>query len=273
MRGTSPILVTAALSIAALVSVAGFRVGTMLQTPVATTPRIPVEAPTYVAIEDSDGNGVPDWQDELARAGINFSTTTKDATTSPTSSMTAAIAQTLYGGYLSLKQSGDYSPDRAAALAETVASNIRAPEMFTPHTVDELQLTKDVSETRILEYRSDMRTATAPLVNDEPPELDLVAQYLLSKDASWLIRLAEAATRYRETEKNMLALTVPSDAAPEHLRVLNALGAYAATLEALSEPVSDSLGSVALIKSLNEGEAEILYASDALAKYYVRSIN
>jgi hypothetical protein len=275
-RGASPILVSAALSIAALISVAGMRAGTFLQSPTVAIPeeRELVQPRSYLAIDDADGNGMPDWQDELARAGISFEEGTTTATSSdPLISFGESVASALYGGYLSLKQAGNYSPTQGDQLAQNIASQMRAPEVFVPHSVEELHLDERTSSERALAYRSDMREATAPLITNDPPELDLFAKYLLSKDPMWLAQLSSAALRYRETETNMLALSVPRDAAPEHLRALNSLGAYATTLERLSQFGTDALMSVALVKSLNEGEKEMLYAFDSLAKYYVRTIN
>ena len=276
MRGYSPILISAALSVAVLIVAIGMHLGTTFSTTptIVRADLVPVELPSYVPTEDADANGTPDWQDELARAGISLAPSLV-ATTSPSdplSTIGADIAQILYGGYLSLKQYGEYSPSRGEQLGTTVASNLRAPIIFTPHVAQELSLDTDTSKERVLTYRSHMRDATASMITDEGPEFELFARYLSTKDASWLGKLQIAAARYREAEAAMLALTIPKDAAPEHLRVINAVGGYASTLERLSVFGDDALASAALLRTYNEAEQELLMSFDMLAQYYVRKI-
>ena len=274
MRGTSPILITAALSIAVLFAAVGMHLAHgREEILVDAAEMVPVESRAYLEIEDANGNGIPDWQDELQHSGIAISTSTEEVATStdPVADMGQYVASALYGGYLSLKKSGGYSPTSGESLAMNVASNIRAPETFTPHTVEELSIKDAASHEGTLAYRDDMRDALLPLVSEDPPEFETYALYIETKDPVWLQKLADAATRYRAAEKNALTVAVPKDAAPEHLRVINALGEYAETLERLSKYGTDALASVALFKSMNENEEEMLRSFDLLAQYYVRS--
>lgn len=270
----SPLVSTAALSIAALVVATGVHFGTLHRPRVVDTASLePVEARHYFEITDADGNGKPDWQDKLALSGIVVATTTIAATsTDPLSEMADNVARALYGGYLSLKQSDSYTATRGEELGASVASRIQANEIAAPHTVDELSIDEDTSSKRVIRYRSDMRVALAPMVTDDAPEIELFAQYLQTKDSSWLLALADAAARYRAAEKNMLAVTVPKDAVPEHLRALNALESYAETLERMPRFANDAFASVALLKTYNVNEEEMLRSFDALAQYYVRTI-
>ena len=180
--------------------------------------------------------------------------------------------QSIISGYLSLKQYDAYTPERGEQLADTIAANLRAPETFVPHTADELLLDTDTSDARVVRYRSDMRMALAPLITDEEYELTLFAAYIETRDRSWLDRLDRAAERYHAAEKNVLALSIPKDAAPEHLRVANALGGFADTLERMTRFADDSFASAALLKTYNERDHEFDLAFDALVKYYARTI-
>ena len=273
-RGASSIATTAALSLAILISASGVYLGNVSAANKHIVQKLePVDVPQYAPIEDSDHNGTPDWQDELAKSGIVFSTTTASASSSDALvSVVSSVAQSLYGGYLSLKQYNSYSPEKADELGQSVAHNIRAPLAFTPHTVNELSLAADFSEKSVLQYRAAMRIALAPIVTDDAPEFEIFARYIETKDPSWLGELGRAAERYRDAQKNVLALTIPKEVAPEHLRVANALGAYAESVEKISRPQDNALDSVALLKTLNESEQEMLYAFNALAHYYVRTV-
>jgi hypothetical protein len=176
------------------------------------------------------------------------------------------------GGYLSLAQHNAYTPARGETLANTIADNLRAPAIFVPHTVDELSLDMDISPARVLRYRSDMRVAFDPMINAEEHELTLYGGYIDSGDPLWLDRLMKAAENYRIVEKNLLAVSVPQDAAPEHLRATNAIGAFAENLERMVRFANDPLASMALLRSYNDREREFDLAFDALIKYYARKV-
>jgi hypothetical protein len=156
-RGASHIAVTAALSVAILIAATGMQLGKTFAQPPAQVPveRVPVAPREYAAIDDADGNGIPDWQDELARAGISFSTSSAATTTSsttvsldPLSGFGQALAQTLIGGYYSLAENESYTAERGENLAKTIVENYRAPQTFTAHTVDELSLDENTSKDR-----------------------------------------------------------------------------------------------------------------------------
>lgn len=143
----------------------------------------------------------------------------------------AAVMDSLLAGYWSLKMQDAYTPERGKELAVAVADAFHAPETFQPHAANELSLDTNVSTERILSYRADMRVAVAPMITAEQHEFMLFAAFVETRDRSWLDRLAKAAENYRAVERNLLALHVPQDAALEHLRVANAIGAFAENLE------------------------------------------
>lgn len=238
----------------------------------------PAEMPSYLAVDDADGNGKPDWQDELERSGITIPTFDASSTlavassSDPLSGIGQALAQSLVGGYLSLKQYDAYTPERGEMLANTIADNFRAPAIFVPHTVDELSLDSETSAERVLQYRSDMRIALEPMITDEEHELTLFAGYIESSDHSWLDRLSKAAQNYRAAEHTLLDVRIPQDAAPEHLRVTNAIGAYAENLERMVRFANDPLANMALLRTYNDKEREFDLAFDALVKYYARKV-
>ncbi len=277
MRGSSPILVTAALSLAVLLLALGVHLGARAHTARAIIDpnRALATLPTYLTIDDRNGNGIPDWQDELTHSGIAASTSTDSntlATADPLTALANQVAGALYGGYLSLKQNGEYSSARAATLGTNIATNLQAPDTFVPHTVDDLTIDEDTTEARILKYRADLRVALAPMVTDDPPEIEYFASYVVTKDPSWITKLSDAAARYAAAEKNMLTVSVPKDGVPEHLRALNALGAYASTLNRMPPYMNDTFASLALLKTLNADEEDMLRSFDALAQYYVRTV-
>jgi len=239
--------------------------------------REPVQREEYQPIEDADGNGTPDWQDELLGSGVAISTTTSTTSSlisDPAASIGSALIRSLVSGYTSLKQYDSYTPERGEKLASTLAASFIAPDTSTAHTEEELVIDAGSSQERLLLYRSDMRLALAGIVDVEAePEFTLFARFIQTEDAQWLDKLSQAAKNYRAAEANMLQVNVPAGAVDVHLRVVNATATFAQTLERLVRFANDPLATMALLRTYNESEREFLLAFDALAKFYVEKIS
>ncbi len=273
-RGASPIAVAAALSVAMLIAALGSELGERMRTkPVPETPT-PSEAREYVPIADADKDGIADWQEELlGETASSTGTSSPSAPTDPVENFGGAVMQSLVSGYLSLKEHNQYTPERGELLAERLATQIKAPVIFVPHTESELTLVVDTGEAQLLRYRSDMRAALAPMVDlSAEPEFSLYARYIATNDTAWLDQLSETAARYRTAESAVLKVEVPMSAKDVHLRAVNALGKYTETLERLVRFANDPIASLALLRTYNEDEREFLLAFDALAKFYVANI-
>ena len=211
------------------------------------------------------------WQSALAEFAASSSLEIARAATSsdPLNSLGDFLATQLLSGYAAVKR-GSYSQTQANTLAQKMGASVQAPSTFVPHVAPELKTVSDVSLERVLQYRADMRTALAGLITGDGPEFLTFAHYLETKNPILLTNISDAARRYRVAESAAFHTTVPQDAADIHLRAVNALGAYASILEQLVQHASDPLASVAILRTYNGEEQEMLYAFDALASYYVR---
>lgn len=276
-RGISPIATTAALSVALLIAATGSYIGDQVRRPGSAAP-VPRDAQQArnTSVEDADKNGLPDWQDELMRGGMGFSTTTASTTLSddPAVNLGISLINSLASGYSSMKEYNAYSPEQAEKLATSLTTDFKAPDTATAHSLAELKIDPDVSSARILKYRSDMRLALSVLVDLEAePEFSLFARFIQTNDPKWLTELSSAAERYRKAEAELMKVTVPDTAAYIHLRAANATGTYAQTLERLVRFAKDPLATMALLRTYNESEREYLLAFDALAKFYAEETN
>lgn len=270
---------TAALSVAILIAAIGSYLGNMARTKYIATNaamREPAQQQAYRQIEDADGNGTPDWQDELLKSGVSISTTTASTTAEtndPASSLGSALLRSLVSGYTSLKQYDSYTPERGEKLASTLAGSFIAPNTASVHTKEELTVEEGDSQARMLQYRADMRVALEGIVDLEAePEFSLFARFIQTEDAHWLDELSKSAQKYRQAEANLLDVKVPANAADVHLRAVNAVASFAETLERLVRFAHDPLASMALLRTYNESEREFLLAFDALAKFYVQNV-
>ncbi|MBI5456221.1 hypothetical protein HY969_00605 [Candidatus Kaiserbacteria bacterium] len=266
----SHIIATAGLAAATLLAALGWQLGEYWPHERASAERL-----QYVRNEPKEtrisGEKNTAWRDELMRLGLIASSTALSATSSdPLSAFGNAVAEEFAHRYFSLKESGTYSPEKGAELGAALGANIRTPSDYSLHGVDELVLDTDTSMTRVLEYRSDMRDALAMLITQDPPEFETYALYVETQNPERLRELEQAQRRYQSAETSALAVVVPQDAAELHIRAVNALGSYAHTLEQLIRYSSSPFTSLAILRTYNEAEREMLYAFDALSGYYVR---
>lgn len=208
-----------------------------------------------------------DWKNELSAIGV-IGTSTENA--AEPEGVGDIIARDFIQGFAYLKDSGRYSPERAAELGRAIGSNARIASQFVVHGESELTKDTNVSKDRVLAYRSDMREALSVLITDTEPEFELFAFYIETKNPERLRELEEAADRYKQAEKALLTVVVPQDAAALHLRTVNSLGSYADSLLQLIRYADDELATLTVLRTYNDAEREMLYAFDALASYYVR---
>lgn len=265
-----PIIVTAGLAGAVLLAAIGWQLGGYRSERVVADDSLQFEReqdePPRQMLDSSK------WRDELAELGIIATTTAEVYATSsdPLIAFGDSVAQNFLYGYMSLKQSGAFTTERAETLGKDIGMNLRAPSGFSLHAESELTQDADVSRDRVLAYRSDMRDALSILVNGKPPEFEIFALYVETKNPERLTELTEAAERYRIAEQNALKVVVPQDAAEIHIRVTNALGSFATVLDQLIRSVDSPFTTLVVLRTYNEAEREMLYAFDALSSYYVR---
>jgi hypothetical protein len=212
-----------------------------------------------------------DWREDLISLGVIASGTPETATSSdPVAYVGDILATELLRGYSTMKETDTYSVEAARAFGTTLGTNVLPESLHTPIDPAAIRTDEDVSRDRVLSYRADMREAMSVLISDSPPEFVLFAEYLESGNAERLRAIEASAERYRAASAALQNVIVPKDALEYHVRAVNALEAYANTLDRLVLFSAQPLSSLALLRTYNEAERELLFAFDVLAQYYVR---
>ncbi len=268
-RGQAPIVIAAGVAGAVLLVTTGWWLSERY--PHTTTP-LTFERPStqeVLALRpkiESQRN----WKEELELLGLINTSTEEGGVASSTLSVADMISQEFLNGYSYLKESGRYTKETAAEIGQSIGENVRAPSQFVMHGEAELKKDSNVSKERSLQYRSDMREALSVLITDTPPEFELFGLYIETRNPERLRELGDAASRYQQAEHALLTIVVPQDASALHLRAINALGSYADAINQLIQHADDALSTLAILRTYNDAERELLYAFDALASYYVR---
>ena len=212
-----------------------------------------------------------DWQSEPV-AGVG-TTTNGSALAKPTtdkdglSNIAGNVTGVLLDSYTTLAESGEYTRDAGERIAGDVAESLRAHVSYKTYTAGDITTTSDTSYDRMLAYRGDMQMALGPLLKNTEYELNIFARYVETGDTENLAQLERTAENYRDAAEQAAKLTVPADALPHHLAILNALSEFAATLEGMRAHADDPFASVALLRTYNTAEQKVYLSFDALARY------
>lgn len=220
-------------------------------------------APSVVAaaMESADGN---------AGAEINIADIAADAemTTADIAMIGPAVAGQLIAQYQTLKESGLYTPEVAEAVARELGENVIAPVPYTHYAVKDIKTGGDNSYDAMLLYRGKLKVALEPMVAIKQLEISVFAAYMETKRSAHLAELRAMAEAYAAAGKAAAELTVPPEAAELHAGILNAMGQFGSTLQALADNADDPITVVALLRTYNEAESTMISSFNNLAKYF-----
>jgi hypothetical protein len=249
--------VTAALSILALLMVAGWLLVTkFISAPVAVTAAPLVSAP--------DAN-VGAWEDDMA--ALASSTGLTATSSDPVSqASTGALAQ-IIGAYAGFQSQGGNSTAAEDELATSIGSSLSAPVPHETFGPTDVKTDQDTSYARMLKYRTDLQRAFQPLLSNKQSEFELFARYVATNDPSYLAQLSAAAKNYYAAASSTALVVAPADAAAIHLDLLNAMEQFGATLDSMVAHASDPLATTILLNDYNSAEGSMLSSFNALAQY------
>lgn len=256
-RGFAPIIITAAISIIAVLAVIGWQVEKTIQQK--------QDSSSFIALPPGgDSTDAGDVLDDQNAIGSALSATSSDLL----SYIGPAVLDQILGAYAQMKQNGTYTLSGGEKAATDLAPDVKAPVEYRAYQTSDLKTDSNISYARMLTYRSDLREALAPLLKNSQPEYEIFALYTSTKDPKYLTQLQNIAQNYRDAQSATVKVVVPRDATPYHIGIVNAMGEFAATLEAMSTHADDPFASVALLRTYNEGEADMLTSFNALTTYY-----
>ncbi len=250
--GFAPIVITAAISVAALLAVVGWEIRRVAHEKQSVSSFVATYAGESTSQEDAP----------------SFGSETEATSTDVVSLIGPAVINQLLETYVGMQEDGSYTAQDAQKAAEDFASALKAPVEYLAYQTSDIRTDPDTSYARMLAYRSDLRESLAPLLDNTRPEYEVFALYVQTKDAAYLTQLDDIAKRYHDAQSATASVIAPRDAVPYHVAILNAMGKFAATLHSMSAHADDPFATVALLRSYNEAETDILASFNALTAYY-----
>lgn len=211
----------------------------------ATTPAVR----HFINIKDSDGNGMPDWQESFAMGTINLDATTSNATTTRTGLLASSLAYQLITG-----------ESTADNVLEKVGGELATEALDIQLTPADIKISDDNSAATLRSYGNQVAVIanSYTLEAGAQNELEILSQAFLRNDSKLLEQLEPRISAYEKMSADMLHLTVPSSLTHEHLSLINVYIALENDLKAFRHSYEDSLPAVLRYRR---------YPADAAALY------
>ena len=251
---------TAGVSVAALILVVGWLAFSNSSAKYVRSEQpsgavVAASAPDAAAFDAADLSSIA--------ASANMEVTAEDLSMIGPSVVGALVSQ-----YQSLKESGAYSREAAAAAAEQLGESAYVPVPYKKYTSKDIHTSTDNSYAAMLKYRASLKNALAPMAELENFELGTFAKYSATKDPAYLAELRSTVATYTSSTKAAEKLVVPEGAAQLHANILNAMGQFASVLEGLTDNADNPITTLVLLRTYNEAESSMLTSFNNLAMYF-----
>lgn len=219
------------------------------------------------------GDAQPAAVAHISSGSVDLSMLTNEGVaTSDIAMVGPSVVGVLAAQYQQLQDSGSYTPEAANQAAQALAQDVSIPVAFKHYSVSDIKTSSDTSYSAMLQYRAKLKDALAPMTEVSDLEIAVFGKYEQSKDPKYLAELQDIIATYEKASHDAASLLVPQDAASYHLGILNAMGEFGATLQALADNADDPITTVTLLKSYNDAESTMISSFDTLAQYYAHHL-
>lgn len=199
-----------------------------------------------IPVTDADGNGIPDWQEQLVE------TTPVDIATSSTytepDTLTGQFSQQLFENIMRNKSAGSFG-ESMDQLITNATQSLTANAVDTLYTATDIKLSPNNSTEALANYGE----AIAYILmnqNDTTGENEaaLLQKAIAAGDRTLLAPLQEKMRLYKNVIEQTKALPVPSTLASEHLALINAYQAIYTDITAMYTAFDDPMNALLRIK-------------------------
>ena len=239
-------------------------------------PKAPVAATGTmgdIVTRDSNGNGIPDWEESLwgldpsadgktnkqiieqKEAANGITPDTSGTAVTPTDQFSQSLLSTI----LALQQSGTLTEASVSNLAVSVANSIDAKHANpATYSIKDLTITATNKASDKATYEAAMKSLLGQYDSlDLGTELSTIADALDTGNTDELKQLGPVADAYGAISREIVKLPTPPGAAPYALAIANASAAMSASLPQVENIYNDVLtGMVGIDDYVNASNAE-----------------
>lgn len=227
---------------------------------------------------DLDSDGTLSWK-EFVSSSLNLSEeVTLDIEPDPRAiaalndpnNLTSSFTKNLYIASVALKEQGITDPSvEEKAMFQLMA---KEAEKLQPvvYTESSLKTSPDSSKAALKAYGNAVAPILSTLITEKSITEDLTSftNFVESENEGDLLPLIKNRTRVQSSLKSLLAMTVPKDAAAQHLDMINRVSVFAETLESLSRAYDDPVRATLVINSYTKHAVEALQSRPLLEAFF-----
>jgi hypothetical protein len=164
------------------------------------------------------------------------------------------------------------SSEAGLAAVQDFGAKIKPPVNYRTYAASDITTVPDTSKERVLAYRADLRRAFEPLLENKEYELDVFANYVNTKNPSYLAALHAASENYKTAITNTEKVVAPADAAVYQAAILTAMSEFSATLDALADNATDPFASSALLRTFVDAQDNMVASFNSVGKYAAKKM-
>ena len=209
--------------------------------------------------KDSNGNGIPDWQERLWGLDPTVATTNgvsnktiieerrkslggANEQTGPLNE-TDMLAQQLYGVTTALGQSGVINDDSQASIGASLGKTMDLKEATNHYSIKDISTVKTTTSSLRSYYNTMAGIVTK--YGDDSAEINIIVSALETGDYSGLSELPKKAIAYKALSKSLQTIKVPVGVADYHLAIVNGLYGIAESFNYLAEMEDNGINALA----------------------------
>ena len=226
---------------------------------------------TYIESQDSDGDGVKDWEEVLQERFIDTISATSsenlgfDTTEEyvPPTTLTGKFSEAFFQDYLEGKVRGvDYS-DPSVFIADAIGAIEKNTQSVT-HSRVELNAVPSSPEL-VHDFGNTLSLILQKNAAQEKSEALILSEALDANNPDILKNLDPIISMYSDTIKEALLLEIPSSLVEEHLAFLDACEANLANVQAMRLAFQDPLLALARMKQYEESKKSLFHSFQGFA--------
>ena len=212
----------------------------------------------YIAVSDTDKNGIPDWQEALQRTEP-VTIEPVDETYETPDTLTDQFAIDFFQSMVRAENNGPFGSN-AEELAEQAVADFNTIAQDKLYTTNDIQILKDADAEFKRQYANALlKSIYQPVIPEGTlSELEILMRAQQTNDPNFLNELDIYIRTYSAMRDMVLSLVVPSSYTKEHLDFINALNAVVKDTEGFKMAFADPLYTMVRLKRHQEDQAGLL---------------
>ena len=248
-----------------------------------------------IVAKDTDNDGLPDWEEALWGTDPNDKDTSGNGigdkaevdrrkeriqadtlretgeTSSEEMTDTDKFSREFFATVAALKQSGNFNQESLSGLADSFSRSVTAQPLLDKYSLNDAK-TVSMSDQSVSKYYDDFFEKISIYVSTKRgSELEIIAAALGLSSTERIKELDPIIKSYDDLAKELISISVPSDAVSAHLSAVNDLVKIALSLENAKSVAENPIRGVMGIAQYQKYNADLEFDFERINQYFENS--